>query len=120
MSDPTVAKLSEIEVRVINLEKLTSRQMEIAEQQVRLTERQIAAGERFEQYQRNTDRRIDTLEIKVDCNHSSILKWSGGVAAVIGLVSVLAAAVAIGDKIWASVPTSTRLEEPHNGRRIPN
>lgn len=108
MSNPTVAKLSEIEVRVINLEKLTSRQMEIAEQQVRLTERQIAAGERFEQYQRNTDRRIDTLEIKVDGNHTSILKWSGGVAAVIGLVSVLAATVAVYDRFTVAAPARSQ------------
>ena len=116
MSNETVAKLSEIEVRINHLESISKELMAISRQQVRLTERQIAAGERFEQYQRNTDRRINTLEIKVDDNHTSILKWSGGLAALVCAVSVLAAAITINDKLRSTPPPPIRLEELKNGR----
>lgn len=80
---------------------------------VELQERQIAQNDRMSEYMERTDKRLDKIEdnqtkesaerresiskvhTRVDDNKATILRWSGGIAAIIGLIGLIATIVRV-------------------------
>lgn len=100
MSNPNVAEeLRHIREKVDQHDQLMVRMVE-------LQERQIAQNDRMSEYMERTDKRLDKIEDnqtkesaerresiskahqRIDENKATILKWSGGIAALVGVVTL--------------------------------
>lgn len=107
MSNPNVAEeLKHIREKVDQHDQLMVRMVE-------LQERQIAQNDRMSEYMERTDKRLDKIEdnqvkesaerresiskvhTRVDDNKATILRWSGGIAAIIGSIGLIAVIIKI-------------------------
>jgi hypothetical protein len=82
MENQMADDLKYIKEKVDNHDKLMSKV-------VGVVERQAAANEKLNDHIIRTDKRMDKQDVKIDNNHSMILKWSGGLAVIVTGVGLL-------------------------------
>lgn len=56
---------------------------------VELSERQAASSDKLNDHIIRNDKRLDKMEIRIESNHSTILRWSGGIGAVVAAVGFI-------------------------------
>lgn len=71
--------LADIKSKVNELPALMCRMVEV-------TERQISQNEKLNDHIIRTDKRLEKMDTKIESNHSTILKWSGGIGAIVAVV----------------------------------
>jgi len=76
MENQMADDLKYIKEKVDNHDKLMSKV-------VGVVERQAAANEKLNDHIIRTDKRMDKQDVKIDNNHSMILRWSGGLAVIV-------------------------------------
>ena len=81
--------LSFIKKALAQHERLFEQNTEMLIKLVELNERQVSHSDRFSEYAVRTDHRITKIETKVEANHTTILKWSGALCALLGASTIL-------------------------------
>ncbi len=76
--------LADIKAKVNELPTLMCRMVEV-------TERQISQNEKLNDHIVRTDKRLEKMDTKIESNHSTILKWSGAIGAIVAAVGFLVA-----------------------------